>query len=112
VDASRADVKQAAPVFAALGDRTRLKLVTRLCASGPMSTRHLGAGARMSRQAIAKHLQVLADAGLVRSVRRGRDAIWQLEEDRLQQARSYLEEISQQWDHALRSLKAFVEGTP
>lgn len=99
-------------MFAALGDRTRLEMVARLCADGPMSTIRLGAGSGMSRQAISKHLQVLADAGLVRAVRRGRDAIWQLEPDQLQQARSYLDEISRQWDHALQSLKAFVESTP
>ena len=99
-------------MFAALGDQTRLELVARLCADGPMSTMRLGAGSGMSRQAISKHLQVLAGAGLVRDVRRGRDAIWQLEPDQLQQARSYLDDISRQWDHALQSLKTFVESTP
>lgn len=99
-------------MFAALGDQTRLELVARLCADGPMSTMRLGAGSGMSRQAISKHLQVLAGAGLVRAVRRGRDAIWQLEPDQLQQARSYLDDISRQWDHALQSLKTFVESTP
>jgi DNA-binding transcriptional ArsR family regulator len=102
----------AAPVFAALGDRTRLRLLARLGKSGPLATPRLGAGARISRQAIAKHLQVLAEAGLVRAVRRGREAVWQLQTDRLQDARSYLEEVSRQWDHALGSLKAFVESTP
>lgn len=105
-------MQQAAPMFAALGDQTRLELVARLCADGPMSTMRLGAGSGMSRQAISKHLQVLAGAGLVRAVRRGRDAIWQLEPDQLQQARSYLDDISRQWDHALQSLKTFVESTP
>jgi DNA-binding transcriptional ArsR family regulator len=109
---SASTVQQAAPMFAALGDQTRLELVARLCADGPMSTMRLGAGSGMSRQAISKHLQVLAGAGLVRAVRRGRDAIWQLEPDQLQQARSYLDDISRQWDHALQSLKTFVESTP
>lgn len=105
-------VQHAAPMFAALGDQTRLEMVARLCAGGPMSTMRLGAGSGLSRQAISKHLQVLSDAGLVRSVRRGRDAIWQVEPAQLQQARSYLDEISRQWDHALSSLKDFVESTP
>lgn len=99
-------------MFAALGDRTRLNLVARLCAGGPMSTMRLGEGSHMSRQAISKHLQVLADAGLVRAVRRGRDAIWQLEPDQVHKAQAYLEDISRQWDHAIGSLKAFVESTP
>lgn len=99
-------------MFAALGDRTRLEMVARLCAEGPMSTMQLGAGSEMSRQAISKHLQVLADVGLVRAVRRGREAIWRIEPDQLHQARAYLDEISRQWDQALESLKSFVESTP
>jgi len=99
-------------MFAALGDQTRLEMVARLCADGPMSTLRLGAGSGLSRQAISKHLQVLADAGLVRSVRRGRDAIWQVEPEQLQQASSYLDEISRQWDHSLAALKNLVESTP
>ncbi len=99
-------------MFAALGDRMRLEMVARLCAEGPMSTMRLGAGSNMSRQAISKHLQVLAEAGVVRAVRRGRDAIWQVEPERLNHARAYLDEISRQWDVALRSLEDFVESTP
>jgi DNA-binding transcriptional ArsR family regulator len=112
VAASPSFDKRAAPLFAALGDPTRLKMVARLCASGPMSTTRLGAGSRISRQAISKHLQVLADAGLVRAARRGRESIWQLEPDKLQSARSFLDQISRQWDHALGALKSFVESTP
>jgi DNA-binding transcriptional ArsR family regulator len=109
VDLSSGNARRAVPVFAALGDRTRLKLVTRLSAQGPLSTSRLGAGAHVTRQAIAKHLQVLAAAGLVRAARRGREVIWQIEPAQLEKARSYLDDISRQWDHALQSLKAFVE---
>lgn len=110
-DLSAQTVKQAAPLFAALGDRTRLKLVSRLCASGPLTTTRLRAGARMSRQAVAKHLQVLADAGLVHPQRQGREVVWELRRQPLDAARAYLDEISRQWDIALHSLKAFVEST-
>src|SRR6266852_560913 len=95
----------AAPVFAALGDETRLRLVARLCAEGPLSIARLSDGADVTRQAITKHLQALADAGLVRDTREGRERIWQLETRRLEEARRCLDRISTQWDAALDRLK-------
>jgi len=99
----------AAPVFAALGDETRLRLVARLCREGPLSIVRLSASAPVTRQAITKHLHALAAAGLVRGKRRGRQRIWELEPRRLQEARRYLDRISEQWDDALERLRAFVE---
>ena len=101
----------AAPVFTALGDETRLRLVVRLCTEGPLSIVHLSASAPVSRQAVTKHLHALAAAGLVRSKRRGRQRqrIWQLEPRRLQEARRCLDRISEQWDDALERLRALVE---
>jgi DNA-binding transcriptional ArsR family regulator len=107
--ARAAELARAAPVFAALGDATRLALVARLCAGGPQSIVRLTAGSDVSRQAITKHLGILADAGLVHALRRGRERIWQLEPSRLDEARSYLSQISQRWDEALGRLKKFVE---
>jgi DNA-binding transcriptional ArsR family regulator len=104
-----ADLARAAPVFAALGDATRLALVARLSASGPRSIAHLTAGTAVTRQAITKHLTVLAGAGLVRDRRRGRERIWELDPDQLVEARACLDEISHQWDAALDRLKKFVE---
>ncbi len=102
-------LKDAAPLFAALGDETRLTLVARLCA-GPGSIKQLTTGSSVTRQAITKHLQVLAGAGLVKDVRRGREHIWEFEAERLAEAHRCLEEISRQWDAALGRLKKFVEG--
>ncbi len=99
----------AAPVFAALGDETRLRLVARLCEQGPLSIARLSEGAGVTRQAITKHLHVLAEAGLVRGSRQGRESLWALEPRRLEEARRFLEGISQQWDEALGRLRAFVE---
>jgi DNA-binding transcriptional ArsR family regulator len=106
---SAAALVDAAPLFAALGDETRLKLVARLSAEGPLSIVRLRAGSAVTRQAISKHLRALADAGLVRDKRRGRERIWQLQPRRLDEARRCLDRISQQWDVALDRLKAFVE---
>lgn len=102
-------LEEAAPVFAALGDGTRLRLVARLCGEGPLSSTRLAAGVPVTRQAISKHLHALAGAGLVRATRRGRERIWALEPGRLEEARVCLDRISAQWDAALGRLKAFVE---
>lgn len=106
---AEAMLTEAAPVFAALGDSTRLKVVARLSADGPLSITRLSAGAKVTRQAITKHLHVLADAGLVRDRRQGRERIWELEPGRLEMAHGYLDQISEQWDAAIGRLKAFVE---
>jgi DNA-binding transcriptional ArsR family regulator len=102
-------LKQPAPVFAALGDPTRLRLVARLCNGGPASIASLSNGAGVTRQAVTKHLYVLARAGLVRGSRRGRESVWELRTERLEDARQYLDVVARQWDQALLKLKAFVE---
>jgi DNA-binding transcriptional ArsR family regulator len=99
----------AAPLFAALGDTTRLGLVARLSAEGPQSITALTAGAGVTRQAVTKHLKALSGAGLVRSRRRGRETHWRLEPAPLAKARLALESISAQWDDALGRLQQFVE---
>jgi len=93
--------KSSALLFAALGDETRLWLVSRLCDDGPLSITRLTAGSNVTRQAITKHLRVMEGAGLVRSRRHGRESVWQLEQQRLKVARRYLDMISKQWDDAL-----------
>ena len=98
-----------APLFAALGDETRLKLVGRLSGGTRLSIAQLTSGSDVTRQAITKHLDVLARAGLVRGVRRGRLRLFEVEPRRLRQARRYLDLISRQWDAALTRLKSAVE---
>jgi len=100
---------KAAPVFAALGDATRLRIVTRLSADGPSSIARLTGGSGVTRQAVSKHLQVLAAAGLVRVGRHGRESSWELEPSRLAEARRSLDLISQRWDEALGRLETFLE---
>jgi DNA-binding transcriptional ArsR family regulator len=97
------------PVFAALGDKTRWWLVSRLCDQGPLSVTRLTAGSKVTRQAISKHLRVMEQSGLVRSSRYGRERRWQLDPRRLDQARRYLGQISLDWDAALDRLREFVE---
>ncbi|HLZ10514.1 MAG TPA: metalloregulator ArsR/SmtB family transcription factor [Chloroflexota bacterium] len=104
-----ADPTRAASVFAALGDSTRLAVVGRLSTDGPLSIARLTAGSNVTRQAITKHLAILAGAGVVRGVRRGRERIWELAPDQLSEARAFLDEISHQWNQALDRLRTFVE---
>jgi len=98
-----------APIFAALGDETRLRLIAVLCAGGAVSIAHLTAGTEITRQAVTKHLHVLADAGLVRDVKVGRERLWEFEPAHLEAARRSLETIGRQWDQALLRLKLAVE---
>jgi DNA-binding transcriptional ArsR family regulator len=107
--AAHAQAATSAPIFSALGDETRLRLVTRLCDDGPLSIAKLTAGTDITRQAITKHLRVMETAGLVRSARHGRESVWELDRRRLKEARRYLAEISKQWDDALDRLRKFVE---
>ena len=107
-----AEPKGSAPLFAALGDDTRLRLVSRLCDGGPMSIARLTAGSNVTRQAVSKHLRVMYEAGLVRSTRHGRESVWRLDQLRLEPARRYLDMISKCWDHALGRLRTFVENAP
>ena len=104
-----AKLADAAPVFAALGDDTRLHIVARLCGDGPLSIVQLADTAAVSRQAVTKHLHALEVAGLARSSRAGRERIWELQTKRLSEARRYLDQISQDWDAAIERLRAFVE---
>lgn len=107
--AAEARVAETATVFAALGDETRLSIVTRLCRSGPQSIVRLTEGTHVTRQAVTKHLRALSAAGLVRGQRIGRETVWELEPRRLAEVRGYLDTISKQWDDAIRRLKALVE---
>ena len=104
-----AALAEAAPVFAALGATTRLKVVSKLCNDGPTSTAGLSEGTGVTRQAITKHLDTLEAAGVVRSNRSGRERIWEIETARLAKARKCLDEIGAQWDAAIGRLRAFVE---
>jgi DNA-binding transcriptional ArsR family regulator len=99
-----------APVFAALGDETRLRLVAKLCGGEPHSISQLTRGSRLTRQAITKHLRVLERAEIVRSVHKGRESLFELNPVPIEEMKKYLDEVSEQWDRALARLKSFVEG--
>lgn len=98
-----------APIFAALGDRTRLSLVGRLSKGRAYSVSELTQGSKMSRQAIRKHLRVLENVGIVHGIRRGRESLFAFDPAPIEEIQKYLEFVSGQWDQALARLKSFVE---
>jgi DNA-binding transcriptional ArsR family regulator len=102
-------VADSALIFAALGDETRLRLVSRLCDDGPVSIAKLTRGTAITRQAVTKHLRVMKEAGLVHNTRQGRESYWELDQRRLEEVRRNLNLISKQWDSALGRLRNFVE---
>jgi|SRR5208337_4081776 len=109
---SRRAVKRRAPapVFAALGDKTRLLLVAKLCGGQPRSISQLTEGSRLTRQAITKHLRVLERARVVRSFRAGRESLFEFNPKPFEELKQYLDFVSEQWDQALARLKSFVEN--
>lgn len=106
---SKAADSLAADLFFALGDGTRLSIVKRLGAGESLSATALSDGARVSRQAIAKHLTVLEGAGLVTREKRGREVLYALDTGRLLDAREFLEGVSAGWDRAIERLRRMVE---
>jgi DNA-binding transcriptional ArsR family regulator len=108
---SRLTVKRQAlaPVFAALGHKTRLSLVAKLCDGQPRSISQLTAGSRLTRQAITKHLRVLERARIVHNVRTGRESLFQFDPEPMEEMKKYLARVSEQWDQALSRLKSLVE---
>lgn len=102
-------VRRRAPVFAALGDETRLALVAKLSSGQPYSISQLTRGSRLTRQAITKHLRVLESAGIVRGVHAGRESRFEFDPRPIEEMKDYLDSVSRQWDEALARLKAFVE---
>lgn len=98
-----------APVFAALGDPTRLSLIAKLARGLPCSISTLTEDTKLTRQAVTKHLKVLEQARLVRGTREGRESRFMLDPEPLDAARRYLALISRQWDDALDRLRDFVE---
>ena len=99
-----------APVFAALGDRTRLSLLAKLSDGQARSIATLSADTKLTRQAVTKHLHVLENAGLVNSIRVGRESRFAYRSESIADARSYLDTVSAHWDDALSRLRALVEG--
>jgi DNA-binding transcriptional ArsR family regulator len=101
----------AALLFAALGDPTRLALLQQLSTGGPASVSALAERfPAVTRQAVSKHLHVLSGAGIVDGNYRGREHVWSVNPDRLEDGRRHIDLIARKWDDALSRFKAYVEN--
>jgi DNA-binding transcriptional ArsR family regulator len=105
----RARPRNLAPIFSALGDETRLSIVRQLAGGQARSIAQLTQGSKITRQAVTKHLRILEEAGIVESLRSGRENLFQFHPQSIDEMRDYLELVSSQWDDALTRLKSFVE---
>ena len=98
----------ASDVFLAVADPTRRSILDRL-RRGDAHVNELASGFRVSRPAISRHLRVLRKARLVRERREGRQRIYQLEADRLEQVARWTEEYREFWQQSLTNLKRRLE---
>src|ERR1044071_9123429 len=103
---SKVSERAAAELFFALGDDTRLSVVRKLGTGTALSATALSDGAKVTRQAIVKHLQVLEGAGLVTHEKKGREVLFSLEARRLDEGREFLDGVSAGWDRAIERLRA------
>lgn len=101
----------AAPIFAALGDPTRLHLLARL-GRGEASLSTLAAGTGMTRQAVTKHLDVLARAGLVRHARFGRERRYRADVAPLAEAADWIASWRTQWEASFDRLADYLDTLP
>lgn len=99
-----------ATIFAALGDPTRLSLVSKLIDGKAHSISTLASDTHITRQAVTKHLRVLENVGLVTNLKSGRESLYELDTKPLASIQEYLDIIANEWDKSLKDLKAFVEN--
>src|SRR6202522_2804524 len=109
---SPSSARAKAAVFAALGDETRLSLLSRLCSGQRYSIAELTEGTKLTRQAVTKHLRVLERVRMVHGTREGRQSMFQFDPQPVIEMKEYLEMVSRHWDSALARLKSFVETDP
>ncbi len=99
-----------APIFAALGDPTRLEIVAKLGDGARRSIADITDGTGLTRQAVTKHLRVLEEARIVREHRAGRERLFELDPEPILELREFVDAMSARWDRALVRLKEMVEG--
>jgi ArsR family transcriptional regulator, cadmium/lead-responsive transcriptional repressor len=95
-------------VFGALADPTRRHLIELLAADPGATATGLAATLPISRQAVAKHLKLLHEAGLVSSRRRGREALFELDPEPLGEAVAWIGSVGAEWDGRLDGLRRLL----
>jgi len=97
-------------VFAALGDPTRAQLLSAIARSGASSATNLTRGTDITRQAVTRHLQVLTQAGLVEARREGREVLYSVRSETLNDTADWLNEVGAAWDEQLELIRALAEN--
>ncbi|MBD0329113.1 MAG: winged helix-turn-helix transcriptional regulator [Thermoleophilia bacterium] len=97
-------------VFGALADPNRRRLLDALASREDANVTELAAGLPVTRQAVAKHLATLRDAGLVEGERRGRETRYRLRAQPLAEAMSWMARVGAEWDDRLAALRGHLEG--
>jgi DNA-binding transcriptional ArsR family regulator len=108
-DLSPASDERVGAVFCALADPTRRHLVEALAAAPGATATGLAATLPISRQAVAKHLKLLGQAGLVSSRRSGREALFELDPRPLAEAVAWIGTVGAEWDQRLEGLRRLLE---
>jgi DNA-binding transcriptional ArsR family regulator len=96
-------------LWSAIGDPSRRQVLDLLVSNGGVSASWLAGRVPFSRQAVAKHLVVLERAGLVSRRKQGREVLYRVEADRLDQAAQAMAELAARWDRRLDVIKRLAE---
>jgi DNA-binding transcriptional ArsR family regulator len=97
-------------LWSAVADPSRRRVLDLLITNGEVSASWLSGRVPFSRQAVSKHLAVLEEAGLVGRHKQGREVLYQVQTDRLDQATRAMAELAAQWDRRLGAIKRLAEA--
>jgi DNA-binding transcriptional ArsR family regulator len=109
VDGPQVDGPQVGAVFSALADPTRRRLLDEISRQGPRTATELAGGYPITRQAVVKHLNALAGAGLLAGERHGRDVRYRVIGGGLGDAAAWLTEVGERWDRRLAALQRHLD---
>ena len=101
---------EADALWAAVGDPTRRRLLDSLLALGEATATRLSGELPVTRQAIAKHLLVLDRVGLVAGRKQGREVLWAVDPERLDEAGQAMARAAAAWDPRLAAIKELAEA--
>ena len=97
-------------LWAAIADPSRRRVLDLLVQQGEASASWLAGQVPFTRQAVSKHLVVLEEAGLVGRRKQGREVLYRVQAERLDQASRAMAEVAQRWDRRLDTIKRLAEA--
>jgi ArsR family transcriptional regulator, cadmium/lead-responsive transcriptional repressor len=97
-------------LWSAIADPSRRRVLDLLVRNGEASASWLAGRVPFSRQAVSKHLVILEQAGLISRRKQGREVLYQVDGDRLDQASRTMAELARQWDRRLETIKRLAEA--